>query len=79
MWAAYNNLRALAYVNDTVNHGLNFVNPHTGVTTNHVEAMWCRAKSKLNAMMGPAKCEMIPDYVSEFMWVQRFNEYCFFS
>ena len=53
IWPAYNNLPALAYVHDTVNHRLHFIDPHIGVTTNHVEAMWCRAKSKLKAMMGP--------------------------
>ena len=78
MWAAYNNLLALAHVHDTVNHRPLFVDPYTGVTPNHVEAMWCRAKSKLKAIMGPTNREVIPDYLPEFMWVQRFNEHRFF-
>ena len=78
MWAAYNNLPGLTHVHDTVNHRPHFVDPHTGVSTNHWEVMWCRAKSKLKAMMGPTNREMIPDYLSEFMWVQRFNEHRFF-
>ena len=69
MWAAYNSLPAKAYVYDTVNHRLHFVDPHTAVTTNHAEAMSCRVKSKLKAII-PTNREMIPDNLSEFMWVQ---------
>ena len=53
MWLAYNDLQASAYLYGTVNHTLNFVDLQTGVTKNHVEAMWCRAKANFKSMMGP--------------------------
>ena len=73
MWAAYNQLPQLGYQHGTVNHTNNFVDPVSGVCTNRVEAMWQRGKSKFKSMMGPTNREMIPDYLSEFMWAQRFG------
>jgi len=61
-----------------VNHSLNFVEPVTGVATNHVEVMWQRAKTKFKAQHGSSNREMIPDYLAEFMWFQRFGESPFF-
>lgn len=78
MWGAYNNLTAQGYQHGTVNHTYNFVDPNTQVTTNHVEAMWQRSKAKFKAMHGPTNREMVPDYLSEFMWAQRFTEHRFF-
>ena len=62
MWAAYNGLQPPAYLHGTVNHTFNFVDPQTGVTTNHVEAMWCRAKAKFKSMMGSTNREMVADH-----------------
>ena len=62
MWTAYKNLPASAYLHGTVNHRVNFIEPQTGVTTNHIEAMWCRTEAKIRAIMGPTNREMIPDY-----------------
>ncbi|XP_065658848.1 uncharacterized protein LOC136083381 [Hydra vulgaris] len=68
MWAAYGNLAAHGYQHGTVNHTYLFVDPITGVTTNRVEAMWQRSKSKFKAMFGSSNQEMIHDYLSELMW-----------
>ena len=46
------------------------VDSNTQVTTNRVEAMWQRNKAKFKAMHGPTNRDMIPDYLSEFMWDQ---------
>ncbi|XP_065650302.1 uncharacterized protein LOC136078459 [Hydra vulgaris] len=78
MWAAYNGLQGPLYQHGTVNHTYNFVDPQTAVTANHVEAMWCRAKAKFKSMMSSTNREMITDYLSEFMWMQRFNEHRFY-
>ena len=55
-----------------------FVDPMTGTTTNRVEAMWQRAKAKFKAMYGPSNRGMIADYLSEFMWMQRFVDHPFY-
>ena len=78
MWAAYNQLGNNGFHHGTVNHELHFVDPGTGVTTNRVEAMWQRAKAKFKAMFGPTNREMIPDYLAEFMWMQRFRDHPFY-
>ena len=79
MWAAYRGLAAQGFQHGTVNHTLHFVNPATNVTTNRVEAMWQRSKVKFKAMFGPTNREMIPYYLSEFMWAQRFKKTLLFS
>ena len=80
MWAAYNNLAQIGFGHGTVNHTYNFVDPITGVTTNRVEAMWQRAKAKFKSMMGPTNRAMVPDYLAEFMWAQRFGgEHAYFT
>ncbi|XP_074660563.1 uncharacterized protein LOC141913025 [Tubulanus polymorphus] len=78
MWQAYNQIGQLGYQHGTVNHN-NFVDPATAVTTNRVEAMWQRAKAKFKAMAGPSNRAMIPDYLAEFMWVQRFGDHAYFN
>lgn len=79
MWAAYNQIGNIGYQHGTVNHTLNFVDPLTQVTTNRVEAMWQRAKSKFKAMHGPTNRDMIEDHLAEFMWSQRFSNAPFYS
>ena len=74
MWAAYNNLDQIGYDHGTVNHTLHFVDPVTGIHTNGVEGMWQKSKSKFKSMYGPTNREMIPDYLAEFMWSQRFGK-----
>ena len=78
MWDAYNGIAAQGFQHDVVNHQYNFVNPNTSVTTNHVEAMWQRAKAKFKSMFGPTKRDMIPDYLAEFVWNQKFKEHSYF-
>ena len=77
MWDAYNTLGAKGFQHGTVNHSLHFVDPLTNVTTNRVEAMWCRSKAKFKAIFGTHR-DIIPDYLSGFMWMQRFRGHAFF-
>ena len=65
---AYNGIAAQGFQHDAVNHQYNFVDPNTEVTVNHVEAKWQRAKGKSKSTFGSANCDMIPDYLAEFMW-----------
>ena len=76
-WRAYNDLRRLPnpqpYRYATVNHSANVVDPITGVHTNHVEAMWSRAKRRFKSMNGTYE-ELIPSYLDEFMWRERYGD-----
>ena len=47
---------------------------HGLVHTNGVEGMWQKSKSKFKSMYGPTNRDMIPDYLAEFMWSQRFGK-----
>ena len=55
----------------TVNHSVNFVDPVTGVHTQHVESYWNRVKLKLKSMKG-CHAHQVPSYLDEFMWRERY-------
>ena len=56
-------VKKVSFPAKTANHQYNFVDPNTGVTTNHVEAMWQRAKAKFKSMFDPTNRDMVPDYI----------------
>ena len=72
-WRAYNQVSTLQPVtsHQTVNHSVNFVDPVTGVHTQHVESYWNRVKLKLKAMKG-CHAHQVPSYLDEFMWRERY-------
>eukprot|EP00795_Rhopilema_esculentum_P017026 gene17026-8531_t len=74
MWQAYNQIGNIGYQHQTVNHTYNFVDPVTRTTTNHVEAMWQRAKNEFKLQHGSTNQELIPDYLAKFIWLQRFKD-----
>ena len=51
-------------------HSLHFVDPATGVHTQHVESYWNRVKVKLKRMKG-CHLHQLPGYLDEFMWRER--------
>lgn len=73
MWGAYNTLNNLGYQHLTVNHSINFVDPITQATTNHVESVWQKAKEKNKRRFGTHRV-MLENYLGEFLWRQRFGE-----
>lgn len=40
-WAAYNDLAALGYPHQTVNHSVQYVDPVTSIHTNHTQSVKC--------------------------------------
>ncbi|XP_033115653.1 uncharacterized protein LOC117115817 [Anneissia japonica] len=80
-WKTYNQLqRQVAKQQDSAdgieNNLIKFVNPESGIS--NVKAMWKRVKSMLRPMVGPTRKEHLTDYLSEFMWYQRFQDNTFF-
>ena len=71
-WRAYRRIPSLPNVaqHGTVNHSVTFVDPTTGVHTQHVESYWNRVKVKLKRMRG---CH-IPSYLDKFMWMERYGK-----
>ena len=53
-WRAYTTVVALPNVasHGTVNHSITFVDPATGVHTQHIESYWSHTKLKLKRMKG---------------------------
>ena len=73
-WSAYNHVGSLPNVDRhrTVNHSANFVDPVTGVHTNHIESYWSRVKHKLKKMKGCSR-RLLDGYIDEFMWKERYG------
>ena len=71
-WRAYSQVGTLPNVasHSTVNHQINFVDPVSGVHTQHVESYWNRSKTKLKRMKG-CHAHQLPSYLDEFMWRER--------
>ena len=77
-WAAYRQVQQLAPVShhQTVNHSITFVDPTTGVHTQHVESYWNRVKTKIKRMKGVHE-SMLSSYLDEFMWRERHGHTAF--
>ena len=72
-WRAYHGIQQqLGLQHRTVNHSLNFVDPGTGVHTQHIELYWNKCKGRFNAMHGTT-IGKLPSYLDEFMWRDRFG------
>jgi hypothetical protein len=71
-WRAYTQVATVPGVagHATVNHSVNFVDPQTGIHTQHIESYWNQVKVKLKRMRGCAT-HQIDSYLSEFMWRER--------
>ena len=67
MWSGYNGLTAAGFTHNTVNHSIQFVDPLTGVHTNHIEGMWYHTKRQ---MVGRADLDRT---LTNFMFRRRFN------
>lgn len=68
-WRVYNRVATLPAVvgHRKVNHFINFVDPATGVHTQHIESYWNRVKYKLEKMKGCHR-HVLPSYSDKFMW-----------
>ena len=74
-WAAYRQLqRRLGLHQRAVNHSLHFVDPATGVHTQHAESNWCTAKDKFKLMKGNTNPNFLLEYLQEFMWRRWYGD-----
>ena len=72
-WRAYSGVgNILSVSHSTVNHSICFVDPVTGVHTQHVESYWNRVKTKLKRMKG-CHAHQVTGYLDEFMWRERYG------
>jgi transposase-like protein len=71
--AGYNNLNNIGYEHFTVNHSRNFVDPRTGVTTNHIESMWQKLKQSHKQRFGTHR-SMLNSHLASFLRKQRFGK-----
>ena len=74
-WAAYRQMqRQLGLNHRTVNHSLHFVDPVTGVHTQHAESNWSAAKEKFKKMKGNTNPNFLIEYLREFMWRRWYGD-----
>ena len=71
-WRAYLRIGQHGYHHLTVNHKLNFVDPQTLATTNHIEATWNSAKRRNRSDCGTARTQL-DSYLIGFMWSFKFS------
>ena len=71
-WRGYRDedLRALGMDHDTVNHTYNFVDPVTGVHTNHIEGTWYALKHTATPVRHRSPNYVVGD-ICTFMWKRR--------
>ena len=58
----------------TVNHSLYFIDPVTGVHTQHAESNWSTAKEKFKKMKGNTNPNFLIEYLHEFMWRRWYGD-----
>lgn len=76
-WAAYNELgRNNDYTHHTVCHKLNFVEPITGVHTQHVESFNNKIKRSIKERCGIVRGKH-DDFFLEFLWFENNSEFTF--
>ncbi|KAG9467405.1 hypothetical protein GDO78_015019 [Eleutherodactylus coqui] len=78
-WAAYNNMQpALNFSHEGDNHtdpNFRFVSP-TSSQTQHIESYWNKCKAHIKMKRGVLR-DLLPIYLREFMWRDRFGKEAF--
>jgi transposase-like protein len=70
-WRAYHGIQQqIGLQHRTVNHSLNFVDPDTGVRTQHIKWYWSKCKGRFKAMHGTT-IGKLPSYLDKFMCRDR--------
>ncbi|PIO67662.1 hypothetical protein TELCIR_10579 [Teladorsagia circumcincta] len=74
-WRAYSQLSRLpaGYRHLTVNHIVNFVDPHTDAHTQNIESLWQKFKMVPKRKYG-LNTKRYTDYIRELLWRREFGE-----
>ncbi|KCZ79878.1 hypothetical protein H312_02728 [Anncaliia algerae PRA339] len=72
-WAAYDQInRKLGFIHYSVNHSLYFVDPNTGIHTQHIESYWNRQKLRIKNLRGIRRRDL-QYYLAEFIWKDHYK------
>ena len=72
-WRSYRQIQGRTGLSHrTVNHGINFVEPITGVHTQNIESYWNVKKTLIKKMLGCQR-KLLHWYLQEYMWRDRFD------
>lgn len=71
-WGAYNSLKSLGYIQETVNHSENFIDPKTGAKTKRIEKYLKEGKIWLKKVSRPT--HLMQSNLDEIAWLMCNSE-----
>jgi len=72
-WKAYDCLSSEGFVHQSVNHSMNFVDPHSGAHTQNIERVWREVRGGI-PRFGRSKKHMA-GYLAEYLFKRKYSNY----